>query len=142
MSGTGEGLEDFAGEERAFRIRLGEIRRIEDKCEAGIGLVLGRLSRAAVLMTQLDPAQAFAAGVDVRADDVRTVIYEGLVGGGMAAPEASKLVRAEIDERGVRGIFDHVNTALAVLWGSQRLPEGEGLGEPQAGENPATPPSA
>lgn len=141
MSGTGESLEDFAGEERAFRIRLGEIRRIEDKCQAGIGLVLGRLSRAVLLINQTDGLAAFAAGLDIRADDVRTTLYEGLVGGGMAAPDATKVVRAEIDDRGVRGIVDNVAVALAVLWASQTVPEGDTLGEPPAGESPATPPS-
>ena len=143
MSGTGESREDFAGEERAFRIRLGEIRRIEAKCECGIGLVLGRLSRAMLLMKELGGAQAFASGIDLRADDVRTTLYEGLVGAGMSGPDATKLVRAEIDDRGLRGVIEHVGTAMAVLWGSQQTPsEGGGEGEPRAGESPATPLSA
>lgn len=138
MSGTGETREDFAGEERGFRIRLGEIRRIEEKCGDGIFAVVGRLSRAVLLTQQLPGVQAFAApGMDVRADDVRTVIYEGLVGGGMAAPDASKLVRAEIDDRGLRGLTDNLPVALAVLWGSQQAPKDDASGEPQAGESPA-----
>jgi hypothetical protein len=46
MSGSGEVSADFAGEERAFRIRLGEIRKIEAKCETGIGEVCRRLASA------------------------------------------------------------------------------------------------
>ena len=139
MSGTGEAREDFGGEPRDFRIRLGEIRRIEAKCEAGIGLVMGRLSRAVLLQQQVGGLQAFSAGLDIRADDVRTVIYEGLVGAGMATPEASKLVRQEIDDRGLRGIVENIPVALAVLWGSQEAPESDALGESLAGGSPAEP---
>lgn len=143
MSGTGESRQDFAGEERVFRIRLGEIRRIEDKCGCGIGLVLGRLSRAVLLVNQIAGLQAFAAGLDIRADDVRTTLYEGLVGAGTPSPEATKIVREEIDERGVRGIVDNVAVALAVLWASQEAPADEAAsGEGEAAETPPPEPTS
>jgi hypothetical protein len=138
VSGTGEFRADFAGEERAFRIRLGEIRRIEDKCKTGIGEVVRRLSRCVYLMSQMDGIQALAAGVDIHADDVREVIFQGLRGAEVSDSEATKLVRREIDDRGLRGILDHASTALEVLWGSQETPD---AGEPQAGESPAIQPS-
>lgn len=140
MSGTGESSTDFAGEERAFRIRLGEIRRIEDKCATGIGEVLRRLARAVVVLSKLQGVEALAAGVDIRSDDVREPIYQGLLGAGMSSNDATKLVRVEIDERGVRGLLDNATVALAALWGSQSVPETAAPGELQAGASPATPP--
>jgi hypothetical protein len=142
MSGTGESVADFAGEERAFRVRLGEIRRIEAKCEAGVGEVGRRLSRALLIVRQvgqLSMVEALAGGLDIRADDVREVIYQGLVGGGMSPGDATALVRREIDERGLRGLVDNVGVALLALCGANEAPEGSRVGEPQAGENPATP---
>lgn len=140
MSGTGDVTTDFAGEERAFRVRLGEIRKIEAKCETGIGEVCRRLARAVYVQNAAkgrDILSALATGVEIHADDVRTPIYEGLVAGGMASAEATKLVRAEIDDRGMRGLLDNAVTALLILIGSQETPPGE----PRAGESPATPPN-
>lgn len=137
MSGTGETATDFAGEERAFRIRLGEIRRIEAKCGAGIGEVLRRLARAVYVVQKLSGLEALAAGVEIHADDVREPIYQGLIGAGMPSGEAAALVRQEIDDRAVRGLLDNASTALAVLWGSQETPPGER----SAGPKDPTPPS-
>lgn len=138
MSGTGEVTTDFAGEERAFRIRLGEIRKIEAKAGAGIGEVVRRLSRAVLVIGKLDGLEALAAGVEIHADDVRETIYQGLVGGGMTPADATKLLRTEIDDGGLRGMLNNVGTALTVLWGSQEAPETPG--EPTAGET-ETPPT-
>lgn len=150
MSGTGEVSTDFAGEERAFRIRLGEIRKIEAKCGAGdgqrtgIGEVCRRLAKAAYVLANsrrsdgsLDLVLALASGTEFHADDVREVLYQGLVGADMPSAAATALIRAEIDDRGMRGLLDNAATALIVLMGSQESPPGE----PQAGESPATPPS-
>lgn len=134
MSGTGETREDFAGEERTFRIRLGEIRRIEAKCGARIGEVAQRLARAvqAISATGGNYVAALAAGIEIGAEDVRETLYQGLVGGGMASPEATNLVRSEIDERGLRGLTDHVAVALMVLVATSKAP-------PIAGESGAKP---
>lgn len=146
MSGTGESRVDFAGEERAFRIRLGEIRRIEKACgtpthPCGIGEVLRRLSRCVRAVEQVGGIDALAAGVEIHADDVRETIYQGLRGGGMADGDATALVRREVEDRGVQGLLDHAATALVVLWAAATRPEEEAPGERQAGESPATPPS-
>lgn len=144
MSGTGESSTDFAGEEREFCIRLGEIRRIQDKCGVGIGEVARRLAHAVFVLNSLGKnsmVEALAAGIQIHADDVRETIYQGLLGRGMPSADAIKLVRAEIDNRGMAGLLDHAGTALCVLIGANETPEGEddAPGEPQAGESPATP---
>lgn len=141
-AGTGEVRVSFAGEERAFRIRWGEIRRIEQKCEDGIGEVLRRLSRAVMVLSQMQGVEALAAGLDIHAQDVREVIYQGLTGGGMPGGKADLLLRMEIDERGIVGLIDNVSTALAVLWGSQSSPEVDEPGEREAGAKTSTPASA
>ena len=139
-AGTGEVEADFAGELRPFRLRLGELRRIEDRCGAGVGEVARRLARALSVLSQLSGVPALAAGLDVRADDVREVILQGLTGAGMPSTDAAKLVRAEVEERGLPGIIDNVSVALTVLVGSQEAPD---AGELTAGTaNAATPPSA
>jgi hypothetical protein len=140
MSGTGESSTDFAGEEREFRIRLGEIRRIEQRCETGIGEVLRRLARAVLVLSKVKGLEALAAGVDIHADDVREPIYQGLIGGGMLPGDATKLLRIEIDDRGIQGLLDNTSTALEVLWASRKTPEEPPSGEMRAGESPATPP--
>lgn len=140
MSGTGEVREGFAGEERLFRIRLGEIRRIEAKCgNVGIGEVVRRLSKAVFLLDKVGGVEAFAHGLEIRADDVFETIFQGLKGGGMADREATDLVRREIDDRGWSGLLDHVGLALQVLTGTQATPEGDDQGEPKAEATPATP---
>lgn len=142
MSGTGEVRVSFAGEERLFRIRWGEIRRIEQKCDTGIGEVLRRLSRAVMVLSQLQGLEALAAGIDIHAQDVREVIYQGLTGGGLPGGHADMLLRLEIDERGIMGLIDHASVALAVLWGSQSAPEADEPGEREAGATSTTPASA
>lgn len=137
MSGTGETAVDFAGEERRVRLRLGEIRRIEAKCDTGIGEVVRRLARAVLVTAKLPGMEALAAGVEIRADDVREPIYQGLMGAGMASAEATALLRAEIDERGLRGLLDNATVALMALWGAHDVPEDPQLGEQRAGESPA-----
>lgn len=132
MGGTGETREDFAGEERTFRIRLGEIRRIEAKCGARIGLVAQRLARAVQAISSAggNYVAALATGIEVGAEDVRETLYQGLLGGGMASPDATNLVRSEIDERGLRGITDNVGVALMVLVATSEAPKLPG--EPKA----------
>lgn len=142
VSGTGESTTDFAGEEREFCVRLGEIRRIEAKCGVGIGEVSRRLAHAALVINSLGKAsrlEMLAAGVQIHADDVRETIYQGLIGKGMPNIEATKIVRGAIDDCGMVGLLDNVGTALVVLLGAQDVPEDERLGEARAGESPATP---
>lgn len=144
MSGTGETTANFAGEEREFCIRLGEIRRIQTKCgNVGIGEIARRLSKAVSLLRLVGPTvtlvEALSAGIEIYADDVRETLLQGLIGQGMASNDATNIVRSEIDDRGFRGLLDNAGTALIVLLGSQQTPEAEDPpGEPKAGTAPAT----
>jgi hypothetical protein len=140
MSGTGETTADFAGEAREFRICLGEIRRIEAKCNAPIGEVAQRLARAVVVLKaggSLSVAEMLAAGIAIYADDVREPLYQGLIGKDMPSGEATKLLKTEIDDRGFKGLMDNAAVALLVLTATQEAPPREAdLGEQKAGQNP------
>ena len=137
MPASGETIVEFAGEERRTRIRLGEIRRIEDKCGTGIGEVVRRLARAVFVTAKLEGIEALAAGTEIHADDVREPIYQGLLGSGLSALDATRLLKSEIDERGLRGLLDNASVALTILWGAQSAAKDGDAGEDRAGENPA-----
>src|SRR6266403_1011808 len=144
MSGTGETEADFGGERRQFRIRLGEIRRIEAKCgNVGVGEVMRRLARCVLVTSKLGGLEALAAGLEIHADDVREPILQGLTAH-MSMGEATKLVRGEIDERGTPGLLDNASTALLVLWGARETPPEDPEDEDEPGEMTAgtmTPPN-
>lgn len=146
-AGAGEVEQAFAGELRQFRIRLGEIRKIEAKCGCSIAEVCRRLARATYVLSKFEGIEALATGLDFRADDVRETVYQGLVGASMPTGPAFKLVSDEIDSRGWQGLIDNLDTALLVLMGSQETPPpgasgGEAPGEPEAGPaGTPTPPS-
>lgn len=56
------------------------------------------------------------------------------MGGGMAAGEATSLVRAAIDERGLRGLIDNASVALAVLIGTSEVPDDAGESKAESSE--------
>lgn len=148
MSGNGEVSLDFAGEERLFRIRLGEIRRIQVACgtpekPAAIAEVIRRLASAHYVQENMPGLQGLIAGLEIFADDVRAPIVEGLAGAKvLGPPEVSTLVAREIDNRGMDGILAHVKLALDILVGVQKEPARDGeAGEAQgaSGAIPASP---
>lgn len=65
----------WAGGENAFRLGIGELRAIEQKCDAGCAVVLMRL-----------------LSTSWKIDDVVQPIRLGLIGGGMLDREAQKEV--------------------------------------------------
>lgn len=76
-------LREFGGRERRFELRLGEIRKLEQACAAGIGEIYTRV-----------------AALRFRVVDVRETIKLGLVGGsdgGVSESDAEGLVRAFVD---------------------------------------------
>ncbi len=87
---------EYAGEERPFRLLLGNILDIETACgNVGIGAIYKRVAMS-----------------DYRIRDIHAVVLQGLIGGGMKDVDA----RALVDERfDLVPIQQHVNVALAVL---------------------------
>lgn len=73
---------EWAGGTHKFDLKLGNVRALQEKTGIGPGVIHERL----------------IAG-QWKVDDYRETILQGLLGAGMAAPEASKLVRTWVDER-------------------------------------------
>lgn len=86
----------FAGRDRSFHLRLGEMADVEQACgSVGIGAIFQRLATS----------EFFAM-------DIRHVLTFGLVGGGMTRTDAEKLVRDQMD---AKPLFQLAATAQDVL---------------------------
>jgi hypothetical protein len=135
-AGTGQITEDFGGEPRPFCVRIGELRKIQDRCGAGPAQIAERLARCVTTYTTnpaATPLQLVTLGLgDWRVDDIREPIFQGLIGGGMNPNVAGKLVREWVDDRGFRGLVENAGLALTLVVAGVEAPAGEG--EPPAGE--------
>lgn len=81
MSRAAEASLAFAGEDRIFRLSLGRLRALQEKVDCGPMELLSRYATGAW-----------------RVDDLREVIYQGLVGGGLDAAAASRLMKTDFDD--------------------------------------------
>lgn len=88
------GLE-FGGEDRRFRLALGELRELQEKTDAGPAHLLQRLTDGTW-----------------RVDDIRETLRLGLIGGGMTPSEALALCRRYVDDR---PLLESLPLARAVL---------------------------
>lgn len=108
----------WAGGATNFRLGIGELRAIEQKCNAGCAVVLMRL-----LSTQW------------HIDDVIAPIRLGLIGNGMAERDAQKAIDAALD---VASPYALAVTSAEILrrfimWETADQPGGNQPGEPEAG---------
>jgi len=71
----------WAGGEHLFRLGWGELRSIQEACDAGPFVVLERLGNGSWKL-----------------EDISSVIRFGLIGGGVPPVEASKLVRLYVEK--------------------------------------------
>lgn len=118
----------WAGGEHPFELRIGELRALQQRCDAGPAWILGRLTKSQWMV-----------------DDVIETIRLGLEGGGMEKADARKLVTQFVEER---PFTDSVLTAQTILFSALygdpddvlNENEGEKPGE-QSGEtvNPLSP---
>ena len=81
MSRDGSITLEWAGGEHLFRLGWGELRSIQEACDAGPFAILERLGNGAW-----------------RLDDISSVIRFGLIGGGMPPVEAAKMVRLYVEK--------------------------------------------
>ncbi len=95
MSADGSVTLDWKDGEDRFRLRLGEIRILQEKCAAGPLTIHRRLLTG-----------------DWYVDDVRETIRLGLIGGGLSSDDAMKKVRRSVDER---PLAESVSLAAAVV---------------------------
>lgn len=126
--------EVFGGAERKFRLAIGELRELQDKCNAGPATILARLisyQPQAEQMKRPTP-EGYAGGQDDpdfiadwnvysllrqfggdwRVDDVREPIRLGLIGGGMTPTDAWLAVARYVD---TRPLTEHIGLAAAIL---------------------------
>lgn len=140
MSRGGEVSLEFAGELRTFRLAIGQWRKVQETCDAGPAELLARLAPAFAAGQQgLTFEQVVTHGLlgRWRLDDVREPILQGLVGGNMPLPQATKLVQEWVDER---PLFESVAIAYQVVMASiVGASDERAAGESQAAEADSQP---
>lgn len=126
MSRTAEITLPFGTEERTFRLGLGELRAVQEKCDAGPGELAQRIAPVVrAIRAKFTLADMLAGGMmgNWRVDDVREPILQGLIGGGMTPTDAGVLVRSVFDPRPLA--LEHLQIAFAVLTAGYLPPEDE-----------------
>lgn len=86
---------NWPGGEHEFALRLGELRKLQDNCQAGPEEVLNRIRLG-----------------QWRVDDIYETIRLGLIGGGMPNSDAGPLVKLMFDQN---PIVDFKLTAMAIM---------------------------
>jgi hypothetical protein len=114
MSRSAEVMLAFAGEDRLFRLPIGRLRAIQEKCDAGPMELMAR----------------YISG-KWRVDDLREPILQGLVGGGLTQGEATRLVQSNFDDLPLQ---EFVGFAQAIVAAAVVGAPDESLGEDEAGE--------
>jgi hypothetical protein len=141
MSRAAEITLEFAGEERFFRFRIGEHRRLQDALDVGVSEIVQSLHPyVQASREKMGIGQILALGLlgAVRVQHIHQVIFQGLIGGGMTPVDAGRLCQAWVLERPVLE-----NAAVAYFIGIAALigtedekPAGEPAGE---GAPPSSP---
>ncbi|GHC61629.1 gene transfer agent family protein [Limoniibacter endophyticus] len=122
----------LGGVKRKFRLPIGELRELQEKCEAGPATILARLMSYQPNATKrpepsdythgdADPdyiadfnvySMLRSFGGDWRVDDIRETIRLGLIGGGTTPTDAYIAVARYID---TRPLWEHAGLACAIL---------------------------
>ena len=123
MSRNGEITLNFADSEaRTFRLAIGQLLELQDKCNAG----------PAEIATRLQDGRW-------RVEDVTETIRLGLIGGGMSPAEANTLVRRYVHER---PLLESIMYAQAIIMSALIGDPKEQVGKKRkaAGKKPGSPP--
>lgn len=105
--------------EHQFRLRIGELRQLQEKCDAGPMHIARRLADGSWLL-----------------DDIRETIRLGLIGAGIKQQDALRLVSEHVDSV---PLIQNVVTAQAIILAAVMGVEDEPVGEaPAAGEGNAS----
>lgn len=110
----------WGDDEYPFRLAIGELQELERKTDAGPLELYDRLI-----------ARKWHVA------DLREIHRNGLIGGGMAPPDAMKLVRRYVDER---PLMESVSTAQAILLSALLGPPDDSK-KAEAEDGPKTSPS-
>lgn len=112
MNGTASITFLWADGDRNFRLPIGQLRELQDKCNAGPAEILSRLSSGAW-----------------RVDDIRETLRLGLIGGGMTPIDALVLIGRYVD---MRPLLENVVPAQAVLMAAVVGDESDPVGKKKA----------
>ncbi|AXQ93205.1 gene transfer agent family protein [Cereibacter azotoformans] len=118
MSRSAEITLDWADGTYLFALKWGQLGELQEKCDAGPYVVLGRL-----------------ADGSWKVGDISDTIRLGLIGGGMAPAAALKKVRAYVEDRPP---FENLQHAQAILSAALLGAPEERTGKPRAGGRRAT----
>lgn len=131
MSRNGDTVQSLGGEDRLFRFGLAEHRRLQEKLNVGVSLIVQSLHPFVTALAaglSLDQIILHKLLGDIRIEQVGQVIFEGLVGGGMSPAEAGVLRRDWVDQRPLlESVTIAYTVGLAALVGAED--------EPAAGES-------
>ena len=134
MSRSAKTTLDWADGTYAFRLGLGELAELQEKCGAGPWFIQSALS-----MLLLPPELGITPPKEVSPAYVTETIRLGLIGGGMDAVQALKKVRAYVD---VGQLTENVPVAFGIIGVAlQGIPEeepekSEGESETSANRSP------
>lgn len=135
MSRDGSIVLMLGGEDRNFRFGLAEHERLQETLDMGLSLVVQNLHPyAASTRAGLPFGTVLDARVlgDVRLDQIKAVILNGLIGGGMAPNDAAKVVTTWVDNRPV---LENALTAYAIGLAALIGPDDEEAAGELTGEN-------
>jgi hypothetical protein len=108
----------WGDDEYNFRLGYGELRQLQEACEAGPRRIASRL--------MLYDAARNPFGDDYRLADVRETIRLGLIGGGKTQSEALILVRKFVDSRPLEeNRLIAFSILQPVIWGAKDEPVGK-----------------
>jgi len=114
----------WADDDYTFRLGWSELEALQEACDAGPWVILDRLHSK-----------------QCRSGEIADVIRQGLIGGGLKPPEATKLVQRYVKER-VSDLAENLLFAIAILQtalqGAPDEPVGEQAAASQEGRNSTT----
>ncbi|WP_421565749.1 gene transfer agent family protein [Ochrobactrum sp. EDr1-4] len=104
----------WADDDYTFRLGWSELEALQEACDAGPWVILERLHNK-----------------QCRSGEIADVIRQGLIGGGLKPPEATKLVQRYVKER-VSDLAENLLFAIAILQTALQGAPDEPVGEQEA----------
>lgn len=133
ISSDGSADLTWAGEERRFRLRLKQLRELQEKINR---------PRVAIGATPIGPKTLFSiiAAGDAWPDEIREVLRLGLIGGGMTPiDQVPGLLARYFDDR---PLHESADVAMVVLLAAMTGPKDDPVGKkPEAGTSGTSSPS-
>lgn len=105
MSADGSVMLPWAGEERKFRLAIGQLRELQESVNRPRVAMGAKPIGPRTLLTIISDSDGWP-------DEIREVIRLGLIGGGMPIDRVPALVRRYVDER---PLFESAPVAQAIL---------------------------